>query len=420
MVPATVLSFAPQALLAHLPFYEALADLDESTDDWRALSAGLLSVRLFDRWVDEADSGRRLSRWEISGVAEAVDAVAVTSPVRSILRSFVAAVSVNESPVSVLPILVAYARTLQHDALWMPAADVYLMVTTHATDDDLAMSSAYLRGFCLRTVGELDAALESYETGRALAVRVGDLSGMLQADVSLAAIASHKGNLPAAEATLDTVIARAEPASRACANVLSRALHDRGVVAARRGRPDEAVGYCHRALDLCEQPVERERILGDMGVLLKQAGDREAARDTHMILYATARASETRLVAALNLMELAAVDENEPLFERYRRGLVDAPLPPMYRAYFQLYVGDGHARFGRPEAARESWDAAARTAEEHSANQVRLMAEQRVLPSGAGDGSPPSPVRHAASAVVENAARAVRELRVLAEAGAPG
>jgi tetratricopeptide (TPR) repeat protein len=415
-----VLSFAPQARLAHLPFYEALAELDESTDEWRALSAGLLSVRLFDRWVEERGAGRRLSRWELSGVAEAVEAVAVTSPVRSILRSFVAGVGASESPATVLPILVAYGRTLQHDALWTPAADVYQTVTLHATDDDLAMSSAYLRGFCLRTVGDLDGALRSYETGRALAVRSADLSGMLQADVSLAAIASHKGNLPAAEATLDTVIARAEPEGAPCAFVLSRALHDRGVVAARRGRPDEAVGYCHRALDLCERPVDRERILGDMGVLLKQVGDRAAARDTHMILYATARASETRLVAALNLMELAAADENEPLFERYRRGLVDAALPPVYQAYYELYVGDGHARFGRREAARESWLAAARTAEAHSVNQVRLMAEERLLRHYAGSPTESPEPQRAASPVVRNAARAVRQLRELAEAGAPG
>ncbi len=43
---------SPRVLL-HLPFFEALATLDETSDDWRVTSAGLVTLRLFDAWISE-------------------------------------------------------------------------------------------------------------------------------------------------------------------------------------------------------------------------------------------------------------------------------------------------------------------------------------------------------------------------------
>jgi hypothetical protein len=59
--------------------------------------------------------------------------------------------------------------------------------------------------------GHLDAAAASYDEGRAIAASCGNEAGLLEADVSHAALALHRGNLPAAETLLDGVIRRADP-----------------------------------------------------------------------------------------------------------------------------------------------------------------------------------------------------------------
>ena len=44
--------------LTHLPFFEALAaESDEQSTVWRQLSAGLLTMRLFDAWLRHVRRG---------------------------------------------------------------------------------------------------------------------------------------------------------------------------------------------------------------------------------------------------------------------------------------------------------------------------------------------------------------------------
>jgi len=374
-----VLPLASQAL-AHLPFYEALAALDDASNEWRTLSAGLLTVRLFDRWVAEEGAGRTLSRWEISGVAEAVEAVAPTTPVRSILSSIVAAATGRSSWTTALPMLSAYARALHFDAHWPLAADVYRMVVAHGAlvDSELAISGAHYAGFCLRMAGDLEGAAASYAAGRELAERVGDVGGILRADLGAAAITTQRGNLPAAERELDLVIERAERVAASCGPVLSLALHNRGVIAARRGGTDDAIGFMNRALRLCPVSAERDRILSDIGSALSKSGAYEAARDAHMIVYATAELQEARWVAGLNLLELSAKMENEPAFERYRRELPVAKMPPRLRAFFHLFTADGADRFGRRDDAIADLRTAITIADAHGVNEVVFDAERRL------------------------------------------
>ena len=366
--------------LAHLPFYEALATLDDATAEWRTLSAGLLTLRLFDRWIEEDSAGRRLSRWEVSGVGEAVQAVPSTMPARSILASVIAAASDRQSPSVALPMFAAYGRALQAEARWTPAADVYETVLVYAEefDADLAMSSAFQRGTSLRLAGDLEGATVSYAAGRRLAVRASDLTGMLQADVGVALVTAQRGNLPAAEAALDEVIAQAEPVAAKCSMVLSRALHDRGTIALRRGALDPGVGFLTRALQICHQPAERERILSDLGSALFRAGAYEAARDAHLVVRQNAVFRDTRWTAGLNLLEIAAKTDNEPSFEFYRRELADAPLPPRLRTYFHMYVAEGHERFGRFDEVVPQLRRAIALAEQHGINEALFDAERRL------------------------------------------
>jgi hypothetical protein len=196
---------------------------------------------------------------------------------------------------------------------------------------------------------------------------------VLEADVSHAALALHRGNLPEAEMLLDGVIERADPAT--CRRVLARALHDRATVAARRGKPEESAVYGYRALPLFDRGSDRDRVLGDVAAALGDAGQYDAAWDALLVLAGTAEEQEVRWVAAVNLTELATVRGDERLFEQFRAQLADATLPAWLTAHYQLAVGCGHHKFGRRVQAVEALRKAVRVATQYDVNEVRVRAE---------------------------------------------
>ena len=56
-----------------------------------------------------------------------------------------------------------------------------------------------------------------------------------------------------------------------------------------------------------------------MAVIFSELGLRDSARDTHMILTATAQTKLVRWAATLNLMELASLDGMEDAFDAYAK-----------------------------------------------------------------------------------------------------
>jgi hypothetical protein len=414
--------------LPHLPFFAVLAGLEESSPEWRVTTAGLLALRMFEQWTERARRDEPLEEWEIAAVREAIDAAGDRDVGRNILRGIVDLASrPGARPAAALAGLTAYARSLQFDGRWSLAADVYGTVVEYgeAPDPELALTACYLRSYCLRMTGALDEAAASIEHGRALAARCGDLPSTLQADIADAALALHRGNLPQAEALLDGVIARAEkaPAAAHCQVVLCRALHDRANVAARRRQFEDAAVYGHRALALCSDSADRERILGDVATALGDAGHRAAARDAHLVLVATAQAAETRWTAMVNLVELAALDGREPLFERHRRELAGIALPPMLSAYYHLFVGEGCQRFGRTSSARSALAKAAAVAQEYRINEVLLKAEAALDELERSPAPAPvevAPEARPTSPALTEVIESVGTMRELAGAGAEG
>src|SRR5687768_10138701 len=103
--------------LRHLPFFEALGALDETSPDWAATTAGLVVLRQFDAWLDEGPSAVAPESWGTRAVREAVDTIHSGTPVRGLLSGIVDAMVA--SPVAavgaVVPRLMAYARALDLD-----------------------------------------------------------------------------------------------------------------------------------------------------------------------------------------------------------------------------------------------------------------------------------------------------------------
>ena len=406
--------------LQHIAFFEALALMEETSADWRALSAGLVVLRLFDAWIEDGPSVVAADSWGARAVREAIAMVERRSTHRALLVSVVDAMAA--APVTriatVAPRLMAYARVLQLDGRWRLAADVYRTVVAHAhpvEDADVVITANMQLGACLRMLAEWGEAAAAYATAGQIAAVSGDIMNVLRSRVSEANIAIDRGNLPQAEAILDETIERARETRHAETTAL--ALHARSHVAHQRGDHELAVRLAYEALEGTTSPAARDRILGDIASNFVELGVRSAARDANLILAATAQDQYVRWTATINLMELAAFDCSEPVFEQYRKELAGGEMPPVLAAYYHYYVGQGYRMFHRPELARPALERAIEIARTHQVNQVVFEAESSLAELKAGGRGPmapaPAPAYEASSATMA-VADAIHEMREMA------
>lgn len=365
-------------VLQHLPFFEALALLSEEGPEWRATSAGLVTLRLFDAWVEEGPSAVAADSWGLRAVRDAIGAVDRRITHRALLTSIVDAMTA--APIvrmaTVAPRLMAYARALQMDARWTLAANVYRTVIAHAhpvEDADVVISANMQLGACFRMMAEWHEAAAAYVTAGEIAAMTGDIMNVLRSRVSEANIAIDRGNLPHAEEILEETIARARDAR--LHETAALALHARAHVAHLRRDYELAIRLGYEALEGTREQTSRDRILGDIATSFTELGVHSAARDAYLLLAATAQEQYVRWTATINLMELASLDRIEPVFEQYRRELVGSSMPPALSAYYYYYVGQGYRMFDRTELARVALERAAELASAHQINQVLFQAE---------------------------------------------
>jgi len=364
--------------MRHLPFFNVLASLDDSDPAWRAVSAGLVLLRLVDAWVEEGASVVAADGWGVRSVGASIEEMPAGLPARAILTSALDALIVAPcgDMHAVAPRLMAYARSLDLDGHWALAADVYDTLIAHVHPDDeseIAITALLRRGHCLRELGEFADATFSFSTAGELAHRSGDMIGTLRARIGEAKIVTARGNLPAADAILDETVTLANKHN--LAEVRSLATHDRAYIAHTRGQYDLAIRFAYDAMRDSISESERDRILNDLAGSFYMLGVKSAARDAFLILAATAREQYQRWIASINLMELSAEDGMEVQFERHRQQLSAADLPPILRAQFELHVGKGYQAFGNREAAATWLQRALDTASTHSYNRFVFAAE---------------------------------------------
>lgn len=365
----------------HLPFFGALAELDEGDPRWRSVSAGLVVLRLVDAWIVEGASAVAGDDWGMRSVYAAIEEMPTETPARAVLRSIVDAV--KESPTSdmhaVAPRLMAYARSLDLDAKWELAADVYETVIAHVhplDESDVAIAAHLRLAFNLRELGHLDRSADVCDDAAMLARTTGDMVGVLRAQIGRARIAVTRGNLPDAERHLDEAISRAW--GDGLAEVRTVALQERANVAHLRGHYDSAIRLAYEALGHTSDPINRDRLLLDIAGSFYMLGARSVARDAYMILEATAQEQYQRWVAAINIMELAAAEGATVVFEHHRRNLLGQPLGPVLQTQLHIHIGSGYADLGQPLAARAALKTAHVLAERYQLNQLLFAAEERL------------------------------------------
>jgi tetratricopeptide (TPR) repeat protein len=398
--------------IRHLPYFEALAEMDEADADWRATSAGLVVLRLIDAWLEEGPHVATPDSWGMRAVRESVQGVPAGSAVRSILMGVLDAMETTPVPAlaPIAPRLMAYGRALDFAGKWHLAGDVFRTIVAHvhpAEDADVTIDANLRIGYCARMLGDLDAAAAGYAQAGAIAESVGDLVKVLYAQLGAANIAQARGNFPRAEEILSETYARA--ASGRLTEVGAMAMHARATIAHARGDYELSIQLAYDALNNTTKPTSRDRLLADIASSFLELGVRSAARDALLVLANTAQEQFSRWSATLGLMEIAALDGRETVFDQYRRELAVAPLPTYLEAEFHLYTGRNYGRLGRVEAARVALRRAIDVATRFDYNQIVFMAEEQLREvqrtartASQRSASPPTEgIRHVADALFE-------------------
>lgn len=402
--------------MRHLPFFAELASLEEHDSAWRSVSAGLVTLRLVDAWIEEGRAAVLQDGWGMRSVEAAIEEMPGGVPTGAILLSIVKALraSAPGDLHAIAPRLMAYARALDLDAKWTLAADVYATVIAHANpveESDVAITAHLRLAYCERSLGALDDAAASYDAASRIANEMDDMFGVLRAQIGAAKIAIARGNLPRAEALLDETIVRAQ--QHELVDVHAMALQDRAMVAHLRGRYDLAVQFAYSALERTPDASNRDRLLSDIAGAFYMLGLHSVARDAYLIVQATAQEQYQRWAATINLMEIAARNGSRTLFERYRRSLEDVALPPIQEAEFHLHVGEGYEVLSEPESARGAASRARAIAVQFGFNQVAFQADEVLSRLSTSDRRVPEPRTEFVPEALRDIAEQLGEMRRL-------
>jgi tetratricopeptide (TPR) repeat protein len=359
----------------HEAFLSAHPGAADAPSAEREARAGLTVLRLVDRIKVGVPREQRPSSAELRGAQRTVadiEPAAIRDTLDSVLATVIDACQGTRPFVAVR--LLAYARVLLNETRWAQSVDVYQTFIAHAaTPEDFALvSEAYRRlAYALRMHGSLDGAAAACRMGQAVAASLGDVESGLRLRISQASLEKQRGRPDVADAMLLEVIAAAErhrlPVVRAFA------VHDRGAIAYERGDLQDASAQFLDAWQTYVEPINKDRALADLALVLGDLGLRDQARDAFLIISGTAVEPETRMIAMVNLLELAAVDGHEAVFEQYRHALARETLPARVAVRYHVTVGEGYERFGRLADAKLASQKAASVASQYGLDLATLQ-----------------------------------------------
>lgn len=397
MTPALALKF-------HEPF---LARAQRAADDvaQRRALAAYLSLRLVDQiGLPRDDEDKAALRYQAKATREYVDLLPSNTVDSEHQRHIVGVCErlIDErSPSALWPPMLAYAFWLEKDLQLPEALDV--LVTVQRLSDGAAprdrVAAVRQQARVLRLLGRFDEALKVYDSGERLATDIGDVHSALVLRIGRAIVAQKKGNLPHSERQLRAVIADAEELGDKTARAM--ATHDLAIALHLGSRTADAVPLAFLAYELYEDRPSRQRALSDTGVLLKELGHLNAARQALHNVLDDDPSREVRSRAVLELIEVSAQMADRFSFQRWRReaeALREA-LPVDDVCNLELSLGIGLASFGSRDDAELHLENAIVIAEQaglgerlfKAENALNQLRERRPLEAAAvwGTGAEP-------------------------------
>jgi tetratricopeptide (TPR) repeat protein len=363
-------------VLTHAPFLERARvehERDHEASARLALGAYLVS-RLVDRLLERDNDGSASEGllWQLDAVRRHLRELPADAPEGAHLHGIADAVPGALEPFATLRLsLMAYAYFLEHEGRLEEALEVLaLAVRTHGADVPAAdfAASALFAGRLNRLLARWKEATACYASSEAAAERAGDRVLVLRSKLGRAAVLRGQGNLPLSRELVEVVIeaARADQLN----DVQAMALSDLGAVYAIEGRKVEAVQANYEAFRLTEDALQRMRVLGDVGIGLRELGAVDGARVAFEIVVAARTSVLVRTNAVLELMELESAAGDRMAFERRRTEAekLQGRMPPSMLADFHFKAGVGLARFGQLGRSRQILTAGMAVAEGHRLN----------------------------------------------------
>jgi tetratricopeptide (TPR) repeat protein len=389
------------SMIKHQVYFDTLGKMQEDTASWRSVFAGLSVLRMVDSYA-EATSSAGVANWaQIHSVRSAIENLGEGDTFRGVLAAIVDGVTkrgvIDDA---VLSTLLTYGRALDYDASWGLASDVFATVARIARPEKtprIAVEANVALGGAARRNGDWDTSGRAYSQAAYIADTLGDRQGVLTVQVGIANTYLTKGNLPQAQAILDDVAVQA--CEQAFPDIQAKALHSRAAIASLRGEHAEGLKVAYEALELTQNPSDRDMILQDIGAIFTSLGLNNSARDAHLILAATAQNKLARWSATLNLMELASLDGVEEAFFEYARELAPAPLSPWLRAHYLLFFGEGLRRFGKIREGEDALQEAVSYANSNQLHQLSFKAQEAL--SSSGDKNVAAPAAYVVGSVAD-------------------
>jgi tetratricopeptide (TPR) repeat protein len=366
----------PDEGVRHHAFFVAASQVSDQSAQYAELTAGLMVLRLLDKWRDRRSDGRQLRAKELNAVRRLVRNLD-EGPVHSVLDEVLSAMS-NVSGDRITGVRM-YALLLEREGQWGPAADAYraaieLIGVERRQREQLPL--CYQRaGYCHRELGEIDKAAEAFRRGKAIATNRKDVEWQLRLRISETHLELDRGNIPAAESQCDDIVAAAEQAN--LPTVVARAKHDRGHVAYTRQQYEQAAQLFFEAIELYEEPALKLRAMHDLATVL---GDLSLVTYSQRVLRVVRRSalqtSIVRIMAGLNLMRLAVLGQSENEFAVLRAELAAENMPARLRARFHVIAGEGLREFGDPAGSQAQFHEAVSLARTHHLNQLLVETEE--------------------------------------------
>jgi tetratricopeptide (TPR) repeat protein len=379
--------------LSHGPFFRRVAEIaDDTTPTWRALTAGLLTLRLVDRWATRNITGRTPTLKEFVLVRRTIDDIDDDRVHEVLIKMTDCMRELSADDVGSMPkLLFAYGLLLEEVSEWMLAIDVYetLLEVAKRPDDHVGIPLVYQRlGLCHRQLGRLCQASQIYQRGLRVARSLRDTSGALQIRVSEADLAMEQGEFEKASDILDAVIAEARPDREADRETRARACHDRGSIAARYGQYEAAAPLLYEAFEGYGRVRWQLDALDDLAGVLSALGAHEGANDAYHLLYDMSEQPDIRIGAAINMMRLAGESGDTLVFEEWRQAIESGPLSTRFKAEFYLRLGEGYQRMGQRPTASLAYKLLEVLARDNALPDFATLAE-----AGLRGDPPPAPPR---------------------------
>jgi hypothetical protein len=295
-------------MIRHQIYFDTLGSMQEGSASWRSVFAGLSVLRLVDTYGPTAPTSGPANWAHLHAVRAAIEEMSEGDAVRGVLTCVVEEITTRgKVDDTVCSALMGYGRALDYEANWALATDVFSTVASLVRPERnarLAVEANILVGGAARRNGDWETSARAYSQAAYIADTLGDRPGVLSVQVGIANTYLAKGNLPQAQTILDDVIVQAR--DQDLPEVQSLALHTCAALAQRRGEHTDGLKLAYEALGLTSRLAEKDQILEDIAGLFTELGMHASARDSHLILAATAQAKFTRWSATVNLMELAS------------------------------------------------------------------------------------------------------------------